>query len=680
LGLGGVLFQERPLPDGSIRNEPILFVSKKFSDAAKNWDAFKKKGYGLYYTVTQAEYYLRGKEFIVETDHRNLQWIQMSQSPIVVRWRTLLQSYNFLIRHIPGRDNKVADWMSRMYTLREECGLEDTTTTGGITFDEVMKQCHGKERLHFGAFTTWRNARMAYPDLYISLASVRTYVKECGLCNKMRDTGVKGFDSIVKSLKPTTYRRRIGVDHVTISPPDKHGYCAAIVVVEHFSHFAQVYPVKNYDEETLVGVLIQHFATFGLFDEIASDPGSALMGNVMQKLNNLFGVIHKVSLVGRHESNGVEGTNKQLIRHLTTLVLESGVKDRWSENTVLPWINYFLNDRPTQETGGLTPFQLKYGTQDAEFFRLPKNALPENCSTLILTKLDQDLKNLRQTSLKFQQQLTTEQRTVMSSPQITYQPNDLILWNPREHSRAMKNEKLMPNWLGPFRIVTHKGNDIECMHICMGTKWTFHNDRVKPYPDTEEQGIIDARYDFNQFAIDNIRYFTGNPHLRSSMQFAVDFIVNDQISTSIINYSADLAESEQFMDYVNANNYLYPLRFAASFAKRNIATLNKTTIKDLTVNDPLWLNMRFFDGLNSAWFDNLNLPEKEKLYIVSTKVQKFLSPTKIVLYSTLFKQEYILKTYDMLACTFTENMVEENPSSFIKVDMDLCEQFPAILK
>jgi hypothetical protein len=207
------------------------------------------------------------------------------------------------------------------------------------------------------------------------------------------------------------------------------------------------------------------------------------MGTVIKRLNAMFGVIHKVSLVGRHESNGVEGTNKQLIRHLTTLVLESGVKDRWSENTVLPWINFFLNDRPTQETGGLTPFQLKYGTQDAEFFRLPKNALPENCSTLILTKLDQDLKNLRETSLKFQQQLANE-RTTTTSRHVTYQPNDLILWNPREHSRALKNEKLMPNWLGPFRVVSHNGNDIECIHICMGTKWTFHNDRVKPYPDT----------------------------------------------------------------------------------------------------------------------------------------------------------------------------------------------------
>jgi hypothetical protein len=162
------------------------------------------------------------------------------------------------------------------------------------------------------------------------------------------------------------------------------------------------------------------------------------------------------------------------------------------------------------------------------------------------------------------------------------------------------------------------------------------------------------------------------------MQFAVDFIVNDQISTSIVNYSADLAESEQFSDYVNATNYLYPLRFAASFAKTNIAVLNRTAIKDLTVDDQLWLNLRFFDGINNAWFDNLNLPAKEKMYVVSTKVHKFLSPTRIVLYSALFKQQYILKTYDILACTFPDHMVSENPSSFIKVDMDLCNQFPAI--
>ena len=120
IAVAGVLYQERPIPDGTTRHEPIVFLSHKFSESAKNWDTFKKEGYGLFFTVNGAQYYLRGKDFIVETYHRNLQWMAASQSPIVVRWRTLLQSYTFIIRHIPGKDNKVADWMSRMYKM-EEC-------------------------------------------------------------------------------------------------------------------------------------------------------------------------------------------------------------------------------------------------------------------------------------------------------------------------------------------------------------------------------------------------------------------------------------------------------------------------------------------------------------------------------------------------------------------------------
>ena len=683
IAVAGLLYQERPMPDGSIRHEPIMFLSHKFSESAKNWDTFKKEGYGLYFTVNGVQYYLRGKEFIVETDHRNLQWMAASQSPIVVRWRTLLQSYTFMIRHIPGKDNKVADWMSRMYSL-EECMpclmLMSPDNSTSISFDEVMHNCHGRERLHFGAYETWRRAKLAYPELTINIEAVRTFVKECGICNKMRDTGVKGFHSIKKSLKPTTYRRRIGIDHLTITPADKHGFCAAVVIVEHFSHFCQIYPVKNYDEQTLAGILIQHFSTFGLFDEIISDPGSALMGNTIKWLNNIFGVTHSVSLIGRHESNGVEGTNKQILRHLTTLVLESGIKDRWSEPTVLPLINYFLNDRPTNETGGFTPFQLKYGTQDANFFKLPSNVLPEHCSAEILKLLDQDLKTLRDTSLKFQTQLAT-QRTKGNYPIVHYQAGDLILWNPREHSRAFKESKLSPNWLGPYKVLEQKDNDIKCVHLCMGTTWTFHNDRVKPYPDTEAQGIIDARLDYNQFVIKSFNSFSGNPHLRTSMQFSIDFIVNEEIETSLVNYSNDIADTEQFSDYVHSINYLFPLRYAASLAKLEINKINKSSIKDINVNDVLWLNLRFFDGKDRTWFDSLNLPNPEKIYVVSTVVKQFSAKnrSKIVVFANVFNQTYNLTSYDVLSCTFTDHVFSANSSAFINVTSELCKQYPQLL-
>ena len=113
--VGAVLFQEFTDTSGTIIQQPIAFASHKYSGAAVNWDTYKKEAYAIYYAIRQFGYYLTGKPFIVETDHRNLVWMETSLVPIIIRWRVLLQSYVFNIRHIPGVKNSVADWLSRMY-------------------------------------------------------------------------------------------------------------------------------------------------------------------------------------------------------------------------------------------------------------------------------------------------------------------------------------------------------------------------------------------------------------------------------------------------------------------------------------------------------------------------------------------------------------------------------------
>jgi phospholipid-translocating ATPase len=103
------------MEDGTIQHQPIGFASKKFSEQALNWDAFKKEAYGVYFTVHTFSYYLRGKPFVMETDHKNLLWMEASTSPIVIRWRIYLQSFVMWLRHIAGKINKLADMMTRMY-------------------------------------------------------------------------------------------------------------------------------------------------------------------------------------------------------------------------------------------------------------------------------------------------------------------------------------------------------------------------------------------------------------------------------------------------------------------------------------------------------------------------------------------------------------------------------------
>jgi hypothetical protein len=90
--VGAALFQLLKHSDGRVEEQLIALSSSKLSGPARNWDAYKREAYGIYRGVFGFDYHLRGKEFELETDHRNLQWIEASQSAIVIRWRVLLQN------------------------------------------------------------------------------------------------------------------------------------------------------------------------------------------------------------------------------------------------------------------------------------------------------------------------------------------------------------------------------------------------------------------------------------------------------------------------------------------------------------------------------------------------------------------------------------------------------------
>ena len=157
--VGVVLFQEFTDLTGTVVHQPISFASHKYSGTAVNWDTFKQEAYALYYGVTQFAYYFRGREFTLETDHRNLVWIESSQVPIVVRWRRLLQSFNFEVKHIPGKENTVADWLSRMYPITPSISLLTSMPmvpqSPHLFLPDMFKSVHGHHSLHHGANRTY---------------------------------------------------------------------------------------------------------------------------------------------------------------------------------------------------------------------------------------------------------------------------------------------------------------------------------------------------------------------------------------------------------------------------------------------------------------------------------------------------------------------------------------------
>ncbi|CAC5380411.1 Retrovirus-related Pol polyprotein from transposon 297,Steroid 5-alpha-reductase DET2,Retrovirus-related Pol polyprotein from transposon 17.6,3-oxo-5-alpha-steroid 4-dehydrogenase 1,3-oxo-5-alpha-steroid 4-dehydrogenase 2 [Mytilus coruscus] len=111
-GVGCVLEQE--FKDG---RHPILYMSKKFSDAERRYSVIEKECYAIVWAVKSLWVYLEGKEFAIETDHAPLQWLQRMKmsNQRLLRWSLTLQELKFRISYVPGKLNIVADALSRTF-------------------------------------------------------------------------------------------------------------------------------------------------------------------------------------------------------------------------------------------------------------------------------------------------------------------------------------------------------------------------------------------------------------------------------------------------------------------------------------------------------------------------------------------------------------------------------------
>ena len=114
VAVGGMLAQEVVDESDEKTYQVISLVSHKLTEQAQRWETIKKECFAIVYFLKACQYYIRGKPIIVETDHRNILWLDQCDSPILVRWRIFIQSFDVTIRHIPGKYNTVADWISRM--------------------------------------------------------------------------------------------------------------------------------------------------------------------------------------------------------------------------------------------------------------------------------------------------------------------------------------------------------------------------------------------------------------------------------------------------------------------------------------------------------------------------------------------------------------------------------------
>ena len=226
----------------------------------------------------------------------NLLWCEKSTQAIIIRWRVHLQSYDFRMMHLKGVDMGFADWQSRMHNM-ELC--EGTTIPEYPDAVTMFNSVHGGRNLHHGAKRTHFLLCARYPGHNVPMRVIQTLVSECPMCQKDRLGGAP-IPSAEVTETLMHHKRCIGMDHVTVTPHSENGSVGALNLVEHDTKFCQVYPVKTYSAEEVASKLFKHYCTFGGYDAVYSDPGSAFTSDIVKHLNSWLGMEHRISLVGRH--------------------------------------------------------------------------------------------------------------------------------------------------------------------------------------------------------------------------------------------------------------------------------------------------------------------------------------------------------------------------------------------
>ena len=178
VGIGAVLEQQHP--DGW---HPVHFLSRTLGCAEKNYPVTDKEWLAVIYALTKWRHYLQ-RHFTIRTDHKPLVSLLSKSSADLhdrrARWMSLLLRFSYSIEHLSGKNNVVADLLSRLPDCSEPitsiaCAASTTDPTASPSTTPyalalTSPHTHARESLRTDILR-YRDGDAQYMKIYNRLSS-----------------------------------------------------------------------------------------------------------------------------------------------------------------------------------------------------------------------------------------------------------------------------------------------------------------------------------------------------------------------------------------------------------------------------------------------------------------------------------------------------------------------------
>ncbi|XP_046974267.1 uncharacterized protein LOC124540644 [Vanessa cardui] len=287
----------------SQNGRPVAFFSRTLTESECKHSSIEKEASAIVESLRKWRHYLMGRHFLLLTDQQSVVFMfnQKHSSKIknekIERWRLELSSFKFEIIYRPGKDNTVADALSRV------CAHINFDNSKLKEIHELL--CHpGVTRL-----AHWVRTK----NLPYSINDIKLITTSCRVCAEIKPRFNKNKYQLIKATSPF---ERLNIDFKGPLPSNTQNKYM-LTIIDEYSRFPFAYPCKDMTATTVIKCLKDLFFMFGTPLYVHSDRGATFMSEQLKQFFYSLGIACSRTTPYNPQGNGqVEKLNGTLWRNI----------------------------------------------------------------------------------------------------------------------------------------------------------------------------------------------------------------------------------------------------------------------------------------------------------------------------------------------------------------------------